>query len=242
VTGGLAVLGVGWALRKRLHAAVLALASVGVPLLAFCLTNGGASALGSERYVLLMVPMYIVMIAVGSVVFASGVGRALSFLTEFVTSDVNGRASVSRVTFAGVALLIPVGMLAVLVAPGLTKAFEVDPKQIPVDLAAAYHYVLERAEPGDLILETSNTASMPAQWFDYYDSYFLRANVRPDGVRIARFGKDWQRTEPLCFTLKVPQTERACLPELNASQADVVGGLPDGSPTSQRQTAACGSW
>ena len=74
--------------------------------------------------------------------------------------------------------------------------YTVNPKEIPVDVRGAYADVLDDVRPGDVILQTSISGGMPAQWFDYYDDYFMRGSLHPNDVLIARFGQDWGRPEP----------------------------------------------
>jgi hypothetical protein len=212
---GLALVGLVWSLRRQPYAALLAVTVTAVPLLAFSHTGGGGSLLNSQRYSLFLSPMYVLMIAVGVVV----VTRSL----ERVSSAVDPRLKFPALVLPSLALAIPIVSL-------LFGIYTVNPKEIPMDLRGAYADVVDDVHPGDLILQTSINVGMPAQWFDYYDDYFMRGNLRPRDVLIARFGQDWGRPEPVCLTLKDNQSPEShpkqCVTRPDLNRADRVAELP----------------
>jgi hypothetical protein len=234
LTGGLAVAGLAWAIRRHFHGALLAAISLGFPLFVFSQTGGGGSVLNSERYLLFIAPMYILLIAAGTV----GVARLVAWLvgySVYLVGHTTGRKAwigsewgVVVARWERMVVWIVAGLLLCVVCLRLVDTYGRNPKQTPADLASAYAHVLSRLRPGDVLLETSVTPGIPTQWFDYYDHYFLRSQVRPADVLVFRFGKDWGRPEPVCLTLKIPEVERACIAEGEGDREGRAEGLPRG--------------
>jgi hypothetical protein len=214
------VIGVAWAVRNRPYAAALIVVALAAPLLIFARTGGGGSLLNSQRYVLFLSPMYLVAIGAGVVIVGGWLSTALSGLPP--------RLRMLAVAVPGLALAVPIAFM-------LHTLYVTNLKEIPVDLRSAYQDVLRQARPGDVILQTSVTNVSPAQWFDYYDDYFLRNNLRPPGVQIARFGQDWGRPEPVCLTLKddgnAQSGPKACLSSADLTTTQKAAALPTQIPS-----------
>jgi hypothetical protein len=168
------LVGLAVALHRWKSTAIFGLIWISIPFLFATHHAGGVRLLASPRYLLFLIPVLLPFIASGGLT----IGELIAALVLRYRKDAFAAAIANKAAFA-----LPCLILFGLVTPELIALYNHNPKLLPVDMRSAYSYLLARAQPQDVILEVGEPQTWNIGWFHFTDSYFLRPQVAPRGMR-----------------------------------------------------------
>ncbi len=178
----LSIAGLVWSIREYPAAALLWSLWMGIPFLAIAVTKGGNALLVSERYLIFLVPLYLMMAAAGGVYLVRIIAARLS-LKNF-----------PKVRLEAGLLAAALLILLALTVPALQLYYS-NPKNfsrlsIDVDVRGAYSFMLADLQPGDVVLTFASASpnSGSAEWFGSYSAYYLRNKPKDVTALIGAYG------------------------------------------------------
>jgi len=168
----LALLGFIWAFGQFPRAAAFAFVWLGLPFLGIAALEKAHAVLLSWRYLIFLVPVYIVLVAAGTVAMLPGLARliaGLRFLPPALGSYLTRKPG--QVAALLLFLISSPAVIGYYVNP---KAY--DRYSIDTDLGGAFEYLKANLEPTDVILaySSNNIAAGDVSWFQFYFPYYLR--------------------------------------------------------------------
>ncbi|PYI94277.1 MAG: hypothetical protein DME97_02105 [Verrucomicrobia bacterium] len=180
IIGGLAILGVIYALWRYPRGAALCLLWIGLPISLAAFRNSGEALISSTRYLQFVTPAYLAFIGAGILAVSEGIVRVVHRLAQ--RDLVNNSGAVARFGLTALVLVLTVRPLRAL--------YRHDPKEVPVDLRSAYAYVISRAKPNDIVIGFGEITFWHSGWFRATDPYYLRNNSAVQEV-ITMGSKNW---------------------------------------------------
>jgi len=187
----IALVGLVCAWWHRPRTALLITFWILVPLAVSALRPGGATVMTSARFLLFIVPLYLLLMAVGTLVFADRAAAWLYSLYRTTTGSWGSKRSQPILpsapprTWLFATLMVAATVLALVILPGLLSTYSLNPKPLPMNGRDAYDYALRQVGPQDLLLEVTSATGGHVHWYAFYESYFLRPAVRPSGLSVA---------------------------------------------------------
>ena len=164
ILGGLAILGLLYAILRFPRGALLCLLWIGLPIAMAATRSSGQGIINSTRYLQFVTPAYLSFVALGVVAFSEGIIWLIGRIFTAPAADAS-----ALVVRSGLTCFV----LALTISP-LYALYSDDPKEVAVDLRSAYAYVLGRATHDDIVVGFGEITFWDSGWFRATDPYYLR--------------------------------------------------------------------
>jgi hypothetical protein len=163
IVASLACFGLIAAVSQRPRFALLGILWIAIPLLMLHVRGGSRMNITTSRYLIFLYPIYLIFLAHG-----------LAQLSNVVRASVQHFSSTSGAAGEYARHAIVLGFIVVLLAPPLRDLYRYNHKPLPVDLRDGYADATGRMAQDDVLLEGVTAQGGNADWFRFYDAYFLR--------------------------------------------------------------------